>query len=181
MRFFLLLLFLTSCTYKKPAEECLKGPLSDREKIALTHPLYSIIPRHSAQIRIVDIPHRITWMLFGNDDDGIFGEGKRALYKIEKPISGSLALMWGIRNPLHNFTHYVIGTAYTTNKKQALIDNDGCFMGLHGYKPFLRLKSSKSEFYIGWRERGNFGLKLIPYKRYNGGLPNKELYVSKEG
>lgn len=167
MRFFLLLLLLSSCTYKKRAEECLKEPLSEREKIALQHPLYTIIPRHSQQIRLIDLPHRITWMLFGNDDDGIFGEGRRALYKTDKPISTFLALQWAARNPLHNFTHYVIGQAYMKNEKIAFVENERHFFGLHGYKPFLHCKIFRTEFYVGWRERGNFGLKFIPYKRYN--------------
>jgi hypothetical protein len=147
-----------------------------------------MIPRHRRQIKWFDIGHRLTWMLFGNDDDGIFGEGPNGLYKLDEPPSCVKACQWIGRNPLHNFCFYVIGTAYTTNSEFALIKlgkkegrfcsykkqaegNKGkgsfFFLGFHGWKPyiFLRLLYSqkyKGQCYLGWRERGNFGIMFLP-------------------
>ena len=200
MRFFLAILLLiahTGCaTYKKPAEKCLKGQISEREKKACHHPLYTIIPRHSDQIRWFDMGHWCSWALFGNDDDGIFGEGQNAQYCNQMPISTSLAMRWFVRNPFHNFTYYVIGSAYTTNSEMTLLsfsengtlalsyeeqgktvfagkNGSSLYLGLHGWKPFFSFRlcypnNRRSEFWFGWRERGNFGLKLIPSKKYNG-------------
>ncbi len=54
-------------------EECEPTCHQCREQ-AREHWLYDIIPRHRSQIYWYDVPHWITWALFGNDDDGIFGE-----------------------------------------------------------------------------------------------------------
>lgn len=193
--FFALLIFTILFTdYKKPADECIPGQLSEKEATACNHMLYKIIPRHRAQIKWYDIGHWTTWALFGNDDDGIFGEGKKANYKPQEPISAKLALYWTCRNPLHNFCFYVIGQAYMKNSELALVSiangsysfftykpegktvfeegSSSLFFGFHGWKPFIAFKMQytpkyHTEFYLGWRERGNFGLKLIPLKSYN--------------
>lgn len=195
--FFLTLLLAGCATYKIPTESFVslpcQMPLDDnqntRETQALAHPLYKIIPRHRSQIQWFDIGHWVTWMLFGNDDDGIFGEGPRALYKPNKPITCLKACQWSCRNPLHNFCFYVIGIADVTNSEFSLIKiekNKGCifsyrkqaegnngkgsffFLGFHGWKPyiFLRLLYSqkyKGQWYLGWRERGNFGIMFLPF------------------
>lgn len=180
---------LASCaTYKKPTESFATD--NPREIIASKHWLYAVIPRHRSQIRLYDLGHWSTWALFGNDDDGLFGEGQNARFRLDDPVAGRLALRWGIRNPLHNFTFYVIGQAYYKNSEFALasLSKDNCrafqynenaktvfakegssfFLGLHGWKPFIALRfkysqKRRGDFYLGWRERGNFGLKLTPF------------------
>ena len=129
-------------------------------------------------------------MLFGNDDDGLFGEGPKALYKLNVPISYSKALKWTSSNPLHNFCFYVIGSAYKPNSEFALMKiskkklpslftykkkaegnyrkGSFFFLGFHGWKPyiFLRLLYSqkyKGQWYLGWRERGNFSVMFLPF------------------
>ena len=77
---------------------------------------------------------------------------------------------WHRRNGLHNFTFYVIGIA------DREFEQTGRFPGTvfhpHGgwnwtvcrYRwlrlPFISYKGRHVVFYVGWRERGNFGVKL---------------------
>jgi hypothetical protein len=194
MRLILIVLLLTSACapYKKRAEECLGRPISEREKTALAHPLYSFIPRCSSQIYPFDIGHWTTWALFGDDDSGLFGESLTCGWHTDEPISLRLAAAWHMRNPWHNLFFYVIGQAYMKNseitfvglsqehseaftyreKGKTFSKNSHFYLGLHGWKPFFQLRLNytekyQSDFYLGWRERGNFGLKFIPITTYN--------------
>ncbi|WP_059359722.1 hypothetical protein [Parachlamydia acanthamoebae] len=201
--FILFLLFEGCASYKIPtssflASSCIYPTIdntsfpqdatpSPQKQAALSHWLYRYIPRHRSQIKPYDVGHWLTWSLFGNDDDGIFGEEETAHYRPEYPISASKALCWSLRNPLHNFCFYVIGSAHRKNSEWTLLkmtkkgisigdyseegkivfaNERSCFFaGLHGGKPFLSLRLCyfshyRSDFYIGWRCRGNFGLKF---------------------
>ena len=104
---------IPTLNYLGERESLHNSKLSDEQykikKEALSHPLYDLIPRHREQIRWWDIPHWITWNLFGNDDDGIFAE-ETSIYRHE-PIGLPRFLKWTLRNPLHNFTFYTIGSA----------------------------------------------------------------------
>lgn len=155
---------------------------------ALSHWLYDLIPRHRSQIRWYDMGHWTSWILFGNDDDGIFGENWT--FHLDQPISGLKALKWGMRNPLHNFCFYVIGSAHRHNREITLLNltskglclfeynpyqsrnfgdvNSSFFIALHGGKPFVSLRlayssTHRGNFYLGWRDRGNFGIKFAPW------------------
>jgi hypothetical protein len=79
---------------------------------------------------------------------------------------------WQMRNPLHNFTHYIIGVT----------DKDTLRTGLHPSRvfapgggwnwaftrtchgivllPFVSYDGARCRFYLGWRESGNFGGKV---------------------
>ncbi len=173
------------------------NPLSIREesekhenkKDAAAQRLYRVVPRHRCQIKRYDVGHWLTWMLFGNDNDGIFGEFSHRPYKLNCKNNFKKALSWWIRNPLHNFTFYTIGSAHCVNSKFTILNinrygiccfhydpvakhtfggpGSSLFIGLHGWKPFfsLRLDYSKrltSQYYLGWRNRGNFGFKFQP-------------------
>lgn len=196
-----LFLLLSSCaSYRVPTEafqeECpinCEDPVEINKNEALSHPLYQIIPRHRCQIQWYDLGHWTSWMLFGNDDDGIFGEEPTAMYQIEKRNTYKKALSWGTRNPLHNFCFYVIGSAQYCNSELTLIKatphqlrllewspkattvfagkGAGFYAAFHGGKPFVSLRlgwgrAGKSEFYLGWRCRGNFGIKCIPFTKW---------------
>jgi hypothetical protein len=165
----------------------------ENKKAALSHWLYRVVPKHRCQIQWHDIGHWLTWMLFGNDDDGIFGEEYTSNYRPHQKVSVQKALRWMCRNPLHNFCFYVIGTAYRQNSELTLLEiskerfcffsyhQDGknrvfpsksscIFLALHGGKPFFSLRlayhrSHQAEFYLGWRDRGNFGIKCLPFHR----------------
>ncbi|MCB1111289.1 MAG: hypothetical protein H7A37_06425 [Chlamydiales bacterium] len=168
---------LTGCAqYKVPTSHFCAAP----------HPLYTVIPRHRCQIRCYDLPHWAMWALFGNDDDGLFGECCKPPYRCSQHNCINKALRWNLRNPLHNFCFYVIGSAHCQNSEVTLLeispqrfcigryrscngvnfpsDCSSLFIALHGWKPFISLRIKhcphrSSDFYIGWRERGNFGIK----------------------
>ena len=157
--------------------------------------LYKVIPRHRSQVYWFDLPHWISWSLFGNDDDGIFGESITAQFNNKDKVGIKRAVKWGIRNPLHNFTFYTIGQAqfppqseltlfsaapdnfevfkYTSEARTVFASKFSSFyLGLHGWKPFISTRvryfsKRQLEFYVGWRERGNFGIKFIPWKKYD--------------
>lgn len=166
--------------------------LACNQKEALSHPLYAIIPRHRYQIRWYDFGHWMTWALFGNDDDGIFGEEPNTHYRLEEPNDLKKACAWQLRNSFHNFCFYVIGTANQPNSEVTLFRLTPCdiecctyrpiattifpckqsclFFALHGWKPFISLRlaypnGGHSDFYLGWRNRGNFGMKCILYTK----------------
>lgn len=156
-----------------------------------SHWLYQVIPHHRSQIEWYDAPHWTTWLLFGNDDDGIFGECFSRPYKPNEENTFIKAVYWAARNPLHNLCFYGIGSAHRTNSEFVFLrfgDNQfetfhyepvakrvfggkgtSFLLALHGGKPFISLRivySEKvsSQFYFGWRERGNFGIKCSPIK-----------------
>jgi len=190
LTFLLLAAFFSSCAkYRIPTEHFAH---CRQEKQVLQHPLYKIVPRHRCQLVWYDLGHWATWALLGNDDDGIFGEGANDHFNSIKP-SASSACAWWLRNPLHNFTFYLIGSAHRKNSEIDLLRltpyhcsfgcrrypgktlfackrHSGLYIALHGGKPFISLrlfhcKHRKSDFYFGWRERGNFGIKIHPFSK----------------
>jgi len=81
-------------------------------------------------------------------------------------------LRWAMRNPLHNFTFYVIGCADKDYKvvgeySEHVFNPEGgwkthtvvCGKWRLPFRSYIS-KDEKRKFYIGWRERGNFGIKL---------------------
>jgi hypothetical protein len=191
MIFICLGIFSGCSTYKYPTGSFYEKA-SPMESSAANHGLYQITPRHRSQLYWYDLCHRTTWMLFGNDDDGIFGEGPSANYRPNQPPCFAKAVAWWFRNPLHNFCFYVIGSAHRENTQIdifQIVDNkisglhyrpegthlfeDGkssFHVALHGGKPFISLRlcyhpNYRADFYIGWRERGNFGIKILPFCR----------------
>lgn len=158
---------------------------SDLKKRALDHWLYHYVPRHRSQMHFYDMPRWFSWSFLGNDEDGIFGEEQTANYKTQRDVGLLRFLTWTLRNPLHNFNFYVIGSAHRQNSEFALLKisdssqefmtykgkattvfpgkNHGFFLGFHGAKPFISLHAHfflRFQFYLGWREKGNFGIKF---------------------
>lgn len=87
---------------------------------------------------------------------------------------------WLLRNPLHNFTNYVIGVADRPTKRYGLnahsvwnhagpvnlaVTQSGPVLWL----PFISWKGWLTEGYFGWREKGNFGATL---RRRGGPRPD---------
>lgn len=181
---------VTGCIpYKYPTSAYSSTP----EEFEAAHSwLYAIVPRHRSQIHWYDIGHWCSWAVFGNDDDGLFGEAPKAHFQTGKPANLSRALAWHIRNPLHNFCFYVIGQAHRRNSGFTLLklgrrggevgryrpvarhvfaeEDTSLNVALHGWKPFISIRLQytdhhRGDFYFGWRERGNFGIKCQLLKR----------------
>jgi hypothetical protein len=78
--------------------------------------------------------------------------------------------MWYMRNPFHNFDHYIIGigdkpfTRVGRFPEQVANPNGGWNWAVCKYKclrlPFVDYQRGRFEFYCGWRNGGNFGMKL---------------------
>lgn len=100
---------------------------------------------------------------FGNVDD----PEPPAWYR---PSSPNRRWLWQLRNPLHNFTFYVIGVAdkpFTRTGKfpEAVFAPEGGWnwaVTRHRWcrLPFVSFNGEWGRFYFGWRERGNFGCKV---------------------
>jgi glycosyltransferase involved in cell wall biosynthesis len=82
---------------------------------------------------------------------------------------------WFFRNPLTNFSFFVIGVAdknfvrYGRYPTQVGNPHGGWNVAIIRRRilllPFVDYKNSRMEFYFGWRERGNFGIKLVLHRR----------------
>jgi hypothetical protein len=100
---------------------------------------------------------------FGNEDDPF----PPADYR---PDDKHRVTKWYFRNPTHNLNFYVIGLADKTfgrsGRYPAEVFNprQGWNWALCKYRwwrlPFLSYQRNSFRFYFGWRERGNFGIKL---------------------
>lgn len=70
------------------------------------------------------------------------------------------AMMWGLRNPLHNFCFFVIGL-----EDRTYLINDGQIWPKKDRKwnvrlPFISYRGKKWEFYFGWRKGQTFGINF---------------------
>ena len=100
---------------------------------------------------------------FGNADDPTPPDWYR-------PQARGRGVLWQARNPLHNFTFYVIGVADKDflrygSEPEAVFSRDGGWNWAiiqHSWcrLPFVSYQGEHLQFYALWRERGNFGLKL---------------------
>lgn len=103
------------------------------------------------------------WGLFGNDDDGLYGDD---VWRAGRAKTLWLAVQWWLRNPFHNFTHYVIGVADRAHVYHGRdMDVQGLILA-YVECSFLRLPFVAFNWrglfsYIGWRPSGAFGIKLI--------------------
>ena len=117
----------------------------------------------------------LLWALFGNDDDGIFGTPD---FHPTWPL-WLRAVLWWFRNPFHNLTFYVIGISVSSPSGKGVLPdtahrwgdypqdvfnpNGGwnkCYTYYDGIVYLFRSYIGWWKFYIGWRERGNFGFRL---------------------
>ena len=183
-------LLSTGCAaYRVPSSHFTShdAPHRNIQEIAENHSLYSIVPRHRAQLAWYDLPRWTTWALIGNDDDGIFGEGGTKPYSTN--ITWQTFFSWSARNPLHNLDFYVLGSAGWKShfsRNIARLDATGIHFGghstrvfgegrraailaFHDYKPFFSWNigygSRQFEGYIGWRPNGAFGIKFRPAQK----------------
>jgi hypothetical protein len=179
----LAILFPGCATYKVPSGAY--GPKPGAPYYEVRHkaaesPIYNYVPRKREQLRPLDL-RWISWCFVGNEDDGIFGE-----YAGKAPYSTNINFgtycSWSIlRNPMHNWDFYVIGSAdwkrhydYSVLSlggeklartwsnsakwdphKQPFFD-----IGFNDFKPYFKLDPWISDFYLGWRRNGSFEIKV---------------------
>ncbi|MEM7828195.1 MAG: hypothetical protein QW561_02520 [Candidatus Aenigmatarchaeota archaeon] len=83
-------------------------------------------------------------------------------------------LLWFLRNPLHNFTFYWIGFVDKRFVSIGYLPKDvfaprGYNVALRVYKnipfPFISYSGERLKWYLGWRERGNWGAKITLSKK----------------
>jgi len=116
---------------------------------------------HAPKIHFYDKLNPVWW--FKNSDD----PKPPAWYRPDDPHR---KLKWSFRNPLHNFDFYVIGVA---DKKfhrsgrfpeQNANPRGGWDFSAARYKfiwlPFVSYHRANFDFYFGWRNHGNFGIKI---------------------
>lgn len=87
-----------------------------------------------------------------------------------RPDSSLRNVAWYFRNPLANFSNYVIGIgdkeSVRSGRYPTKIGNprggwNFAVTQRHVlWLPFIDYKHGRFEFYFGWRTRGNFGIKL---------------------
>lgn len=87
-----------------------------------------------------------------------------------KPDDKHRDLKWRFRNPFHNLTFYVLGIAdkkFTRSGRypEKISNPLGGWNFAIAHRtwrvlPFVSYRRGRFEFYLGWRERGNFGAKI---------------------
>jgi hypothetical protein len=108
----------------------------------------------------------LIWALFGNDDDGIYGD---PVWNPLREKKWWIAMLWWVRNPFHNLTFYVLGITNKPFVRYGRYPSDN-FAPVSGWNwcvinykwlwlPFISYVGWLGKFYVGWRERGNFGIK----------------------
>lgn len=153
---------------------------------AKEHYLYKLVPLSSEQIKPYDLGHWITWNLFGNENNGIFGEDCKKPYS--ENINTWTFVKWTARNPASNFCKYTLGKRKEEDNSFAILRLNDKFLFMHKdeepcifsksaasfnfavnhYKPFISFKfpvypGRRFDFYFGWRPDNTFGIKLRPF------------------
>jgi len=114
----------------------------------------------------ISIKHWRKWnpkFWFGNEDDPVPPPEYR-------PGDKHRVTKWYFRNPTHNLNFYVIGVADKTFRRsgrypaEVFNPKQGWNWAVCKYRwwrlPFVSYQKNSFRFYFGWRERGNFGIKL---------------------
>jgi hypothetical protein len=178
------LLLLASCAaYKVPTSDYGPKPYDPYREVrqeAVESPIYNYVPRKREQLKPLDV-RWLSWCFVGNEDDGIFGE-----YAGKAPYSTNINFgtfcSWSIlRNPIHNFTCYVIGSAgwkrhysysaigiggrkpvrfFSNSAKWPKHDEPFFDIGFNDFKPYLKFNPWISDLFFGWRNSGSFEIKV---------------------
>ena len=125
------------------------------------HTITVMPPADLPKIHFYNKLNPVWW--FGNIDNPAPPEWYR-------PHSKHRTFLWHLRNPFHNFDHYVIGVADKVFKRSGRWPrrnsnpNGGWDFDLARRRlvllPFFSYERNRFNFYFGWRERGDFGVKL---------------------
>jgi hypothetical protein len=116
---------------------------------------------HAPKIHFYNKLNPVWWLK--NSDDPVPPDWYR-------PNEKHRGTLWSFRNPLHNFDFYVIGVAdkkFYRSGQYPKMNSDphgGWDFEAARYKfiwlPFVSYHRDSFDFYFGWRNRGNFGIKL---------------------
>jgi hypothetical protein len=123
-------------------------------------------PTHARRFSASQRLNPVWW--FGNVDEPVAPDWYR-------PGDCRRNTLWRVRNPGHNFTFYVIGIAdkefIRVGRHPTHVSNphEGWNWAVCHYKwlrlPFLSYHRGGFKFYCGWRNAGNFGMKLNYVKK----------------
>ena len=139
------------------------GPsqLGSRSSTNESPTVFHHIPKPSQKFSTWKKVNLVWW--FGNADDPVPPLSYRKGKCCRK-------FMWYVRNPFHNFDHYVIGigdkhfTRVGRFPDRQANPNGGWNWTVCRYRnlrlPFVDYQRGGFEFYCGWRNGGNFGMKL---------------------
>jgi hypothetical protein len=158
-------LFAGSCLNVQAATNHVRaGSKSRADEAALQgkwHSFHRKVPSSLPKIETCEKMNPVWWLK--NADDPVPPDWYR-------PGEKGRALKWSLRNPFHNFTHYVIGVADKPFVRSGRYPRDisnphgGWNFAVTKYKwvrlPFISYRRGRFEFYLGWRVRGNFGIKI---------------------
>ena len=112
--------------------------------------------------------NKILWVLFGNDEDTVFGP---SWFMPHAPL-WKKRIFWWIRNPFHNLFFHVWGiygkpTTVTGDFPDSMFNPNGGFnrtvlTTVDGKRyPYISYRGTSVEWYIGWRPTsGAFGMAL---------------------
>jgi hypothetical protein len=116
---------------------------------------------HAPEVHFYNRLNPVWW--FKNSDDPV----PPAWYR---PNEKHREMKWSFRNPLHNFDFYVIGVADKTFYRSGKFPDrnsdprGGWDFAAARWKfiwlPFVSYHREKVDFYLGWRNHGNFGIKF---------------------
>ena len=140
----------------KTTEQAQAGSWMDESNEVFNH-----FPKESQHCTSWEKMNPIWW--FANADDPVPPES----YRVGKSCR---QLTWRLRNPCHNFTFYVMGIADKPHTRvgrypaKVASPDGGWNWAVCRYKrlrlPFVDYKRGRFELYCGWRNGGNFGMKL---------------------
>ncbi len=152
----LLGLGLLLCAYQGVARDSAAEPKASEPVRAVVH-----VPPQLHRFSTWQKLNPIWWV--GNADDP-------APPKSYRPGKRTRKFTWYLRNPFHNFTFYVIGIEDKVFLRvgryadRVANPNGGWNWAVCRYQwlrlPFVDYHRGRFEFYFGWRNGGNFGMKL---------------------
>ncbi|MCX5495354.1 hypothetical protein OSH11_11600 [Kaistia dalseonensis] len=114
------------------------------------------------------------WAIFGNDDDGLYGDPGWEVANAHKWWARrrwTLAVAWWIRNPFHNLVWHVLNvdhvkSIWVSDEPGAVVTRQwprktpGHMFALYDLRPYAAFRGPKWEGYFGWR--GSDALQARP-------------------
>lgn len=118
---------------------------------------------------------KLTWAIFGNDDDGIFGEGAKVWWPevAKEKATFWIAVRWWCRNPMHNLFTRVI--AWRRENVRGLYLRHS--IDELSYRRFWFVQPQDSDFWPAYPEHSMLRIHLVPpllmWRETQARLPNE--------